>query len=542
MEVQELSIPSSNKFVNDYLSDVIPVSEFFDYNIHSTSVYEDRLKDLSSRKFNRESLVSYLLDFNHKYNCSEGTIQNIRKLRDPKSSVVIGGQQAGLLTGPLYTIHKIISILQLAKQQEEKLQAPVLPVFWIAGEDHDFAEINHLYIQTNEKIQKKSLPQYQIKKNMVSDIPIDKEVCLKWIEEIVESFGETEQTNQLLEMLEDALSKSETFVDFFIYVINGMFKDSGLILINSASSGLRQLESNLFQDLVHRRSDITNAVINQQEKLKKYGIKHSIEVHEQSANIFYHDNGERILLEYCKETNTFKGKNNECKFTKEELLAIIDDKPQFVSNNVVTRPLMQEYLFPTLAFISGPGEIAYWSELKEAFSIVGYKMPPIVPRLNITLLESSVETDISEINSTIEEIMVNGVEQIKTRWIQQREKNDISEIVESVKREIDSLHCKLKDAALQIDPSMEPLLEKNKWMVLKQFDFVERTVNKRINEKYEVEINKFRRIAQSITPNNAPQERVWNIYYYINKYGFNFVEKLSQLPLQLNGRHKVIKI
>ncbi len=141
------------------------MSSFFDYDIHSEDVWQKRLHDLSSRPFAREELADYLSSYHEKFH-SAAMQASIEKLRDPKARLVVGGQQAGLLTGPLYTIHKIISIIVLARQQEEALQIPVVPIFWVAGEDHDLEEINFVHTSTENKGPvKQKLPQSYWKKH-----------------------------------------------------------------------------------------------------------------------------------------------------------------------------------------------------------------------------------------------------------------------------------------------------------------------------------------------------------------------------------------
>ncbi|MGX1194056.1 bacillithiol biosynthesis protein BshC [Metabacillus sp. SLBN-84] len=134
MEITDLSLRHSNRLVEDLISGRLNTEDYFDYSITDDTVYEKRVKDLKNRTFAREELSSYLLSYHQKhFQDKEPVIRNIERLKDPESLVVVGGQQAGLLTGPLYTIHKIISILVLAEQQEAKLSVPVIPVFWVAG-------------------------------------------------------------------------------------------------------------------------------------------------------------------------------------------------------------------------------------------------------------------------------------------------------------------------------------------------------------------------------------------------------------------------
>jgi bacillithiol synthase len=542
MEVISLSLPSTNKLVANYVSGDNDTSELFHYDIQSQLIYEKRKNELLSREFPREKLVQYLEGFNERHGLGRKTINNITKLLDPSSVVVIGGQQAGLLTGPLYTIHKIITILNLAKEQEEKLNVPVIPVFWIAGEDHDFQEINHLFIKDQQSIKKKNIDQKQLDKSPVSTLEIDKVQCEKWIDKVFETYGETAYTRDLLSRLNHQLTQSTTFVDFFAAIISELFGDTGIVLLDSASNELREIESEFFVSMVEKNEEMYEAVLSQQELLKKSGYDLSIEMPVSSANLFYHDQNERLLLEFDKENQLFRNKNNHIEMTKDELLTIARDHPTLLSNNVVTRPLMQELLFPSLAFISGPGEVAYWAELKKLFELWGMKLPPIIPRITMTILERSIETDLVDRNITIDQALKGELATEKERWFLNQTDRDIAEIVDEAKQQVEQIHKRVRDAALDVDMSLEQLLGKNSQFIQSQFDFVTKAVHKKLLLKHRVELSKYERVEASIYPNKSPQERVWNIYYYLNKYGLDFVNMLLEAPLEVDGKHKIIKL
>ena len=201
---------------------------------------------------------------------------SLTKLANQDSVVVIGGQQAGILTGPLYSIHKIISIIALARQKEAELNIPVVPVFWIAGEDHDFQEVNHIYLEKEGNVQKVVYPEKVLDKRMVSDITIDKEICLEWVEEIVEVLGETNYTKELLSFMREAVSRSNTFVDFFAYIVMELFKNDGLLMIDSADSGLRGLEKEIFISQIEQVTQTTSCVKEVQQQLADKGF-HTID-------------------------------------------------------------------------------------------------------------------------------------------------------------------------------------------------------------------------------------------------------------------------
>lgn len=156
--------------------------------------------------------------------------------------------------------------------------------------------------------------------------------------------------------------KSSTFVDFFVQIVMELFKDYGLLIVDSGDRNFRILQKENFSQQIEHHREITNYLLEQQSIIGKNGFPITIDSNEKAANLFYYHpkSMERILLEFESESNRFVGKSGVVSFTMEELIEISFQDPAKLSNNVVTRPLMQEWLFPTLAFIAGPGEISYW--------------------------------------------------------------------------------------------------------------------------------------------------------------------------------------
>ena len=538
MQLTELSIQSQNPFVRDYINGKKEIEPFFDYGLSNES-WSVRLDDLSSRTYDRDALADYLLDYHRKFQ-SATMNETIERLRDPKSVVVVGGQQAGLLTGPLYTIHKIVSILVFAKQKEQELNVPVIPVFWVAGEDHDLEEINHVYISDGGKVKKHKLPQSHWKKSQAAKTALDAEKAEKWLDGIFASFEETEYTNDLLSHLRRCLRQSLSFTDFFEYLVAGMFEQDGLILLNSGDPGIRALEARFFRQLLNRNDELTDSVKRQQEFMQQLGYTPIIEGAAQHANLFYEHDGERFLIE--KENGAFFIKELHLQWSEAELCDLICQKPEAFSNNVVTRPLMQEYLLPTLAFIAGPGEINYWGELKGAFQVMGYKMPPVIPRLQVTFLERHIEKKLGERGIELRESIEKGARAKKEQYFEDKVPSGFTDSVKQAKEKIENIHSAVRAEALEIDGSLGPLLEKNSGFIQDQLEFLEKTVIKRIEERENYILRDFDKIQTSIKPLDAPQERIWNIVYYLNKYGPDFLEKYKDLPYSFQNMHQVVKL
>lgn len=540
--MKDLALPSLNRFASDYLQGQFAVEDFFHYDLASNDLYQNRYKELMNRKFMRQQVADYIEHYMERFPKSEAVLKNIADLRKEESVVVIGGQQAGLLTGPLYTIHKVISIIKLAEEQEKELQRRVIPVFWIAGEDHDVAEVNHVYVMKEGKPTKKTYPSYQPFKTMVTDIELDPNLMEQWFEDIVGTYGETDFTRQLINQMKEFVQHHNTFVDFFTALIHQWFKEYGLLLMDAANPELRKIESKFFEQIIGRSEEITSAVLAQQAFIQNQGYKRMIEMEDDAANLFYYikDKKDRCLLKGC--AGQFSGKNGELTFSKEQLLQIAKETPEQLSNNVVTRPLMQELLFPVLAFISGPGEISYWAELKKVFEIFAIKMPPIVPRINITFVERGIETDLQELGLTLETVLTEGTERSLGQYLESVKDDALHQLLQQMKNDLITNHQRLSQHAVELDKGIEPLLQKNLFFIEQQLDFLNKKIEDRTKEKHEIVVRKYERIQQSLYPLHSPQERVWNIFYYMNKYGPDFVEEIMKLSFQFNNQHKIVYV
>lgn len=544
MEIVNLTLPATNKFATAYYNGTDEIQKYFHYQYQNPLHYKERLDELANRNFMRDELADHIADFMKPFPTSKNVQTSIEKLRQKESVVVIGGQQAGILTGPLYSIHKVISIIAFASQKEKELGVPVIPVFWIAGEDHDYAEVNHIYLQKGSKLEKWVYPNKVLDKRMVTDCLLNEEVCLSWIEEIIETYGETEHTKQLLAFSKKAVNHSHTFVDFFAYIIMELFKDHGLLLIDSGNRELRKLEKEILMTQVQNAVPITRAVEKQQSILAEDGYPKAIEITTNASNLFYYDEEhmERVLLEYDVSSNLFTGKNATISFTKEEMLTIAREHPERLSNNVVTRPLMQESLFPTLAFIAGPGEISYWAELKKAFEQWDMKMPPIIPRINITLLERDVESNLEELGLDLQEVLQHGISQKKRDFLETVKDEDVELLFADTKKQMLNQYEKIKQH-MEVDyRGLLALLSKNESIVLEQISFMQGKIEEAGRLKHDVALSKYEQIENSLRPMDGPQERTWNIYYFLNQYGLDVVNKLTSLTYEFDGKHKVVKL
>lgn len=539
MRIDEFPLQDKNKIAASYSSADPSVEALYDYPGFSEALMEQRLSDIGTRSYEREKLANYLIDYNFQFSCTKETLQNIERLKNPKSVAVIGGQQAGLLTGPLLTINKCISIIQFARQQEKKLGIPVIPVFWIAGEDHDYDEINHVNVQKSGRTVKFSLPQVNNLKTSASLMEWNKEKAVQWSESVLREFGETAFTKKVLSKVKENFQTAKTAVHSFAQFITELFGEFGLVLVDSGEPHFKRLQSDTLLKMVVQNEQIDSAFTEGISKLTDRGYAAPVEPQANNAHLFVYHEGERLLL-FRDGHGNFHSKNEEITISAEILQRSAKENPELFSNNVVTRPVMQESLFPTLAFIAGSGEIAYWSALKEVFHLFGFKMPPLVPRLSLTLVTEKNEKQLKETELSAEQVLQNGTESYRNSWYEKHKPFETEPIYERTLRNVEDAHEELSSLAVAIDPSLQKLSEVNLNRIKNEITYLRNKMDKEMKKKFVEPLSVYDDLQRDLAPDGVLQERVWNAFYYINRYGDAFIKELSNRELSFNGSHKLV--
>ncbi|RWZ60703.1 bacillithiol biosynthesis cysteine-adding enzyme BshC [Halobacillus fulvus] len=540
MRIESIPLEPKQKLFHDYKYSYEKLADKFEYDPNDQQMWSDRLADLNHQTYQREELADILQEMNEEWRAPEATMKEIDALRDEESTVVIAGQQAGLLTGPLYTVNKAISVLQLAKKKREELGKPVIPVFWIAGEDHDFDEINHLMMKKEGRMKKMTIPHHPAKKASVSDLAIDKEKAAKWMESVFASVAETAHTGDLYQQFQRALEESESYSDFFARVLYQLFPEEGLVLVDAHDARIRKLESSYFETIIELNAPIAHGVYAALQKNKQQGYETLLDSEMEDAHLFYHHQGDRVLL--IRHEEGFAGKNGEVTLSKEELLTIAKENPDCLSNNVVTRPLMQEFLFPVLAFIGGPGEINYWAALKPAFEQSGLRMPPVIARLSFTYIDRKAERDLHQFYIEPSQAIRQGVRNEKLQWIASKSNPPIEQLGEQVKIEMERIHEPLREKSAELGPDMRGIAERNLHYIQEQIDYLQKRMVRKLEERYDREIDQFDNLELLLHPNGGLQERVWSILPWVNRYGVDLFTRINDHSFSFDQDHYVVYV
>lgn len=544
MEIREHHVPFHLPLAKAYVEDYRSVAGLYEYNPFHPESYHQRKSTLLEKKSplrcSREALVEALRAYNIRIMNHANSLNNIERLLDPHAVVVIGGQQPGILTGPLYTIYKIITILQLAKREEARLGLPVIPVFWIAGEDHDWDEVNHVYAWKSDRtLHKKVLPTRVKGKRSLSHLPLHKEEIVQFIQELFEAEQLTEHSDGVRERIIALLDGCKNYSDFFARLLIALFGDEGLVLIDSADPIVRQLEGEMFAELIKENEAISRYFQEGCDAVVKLGYTPQVENNPISSFLFIYENGERLLLERADEQ--FRIRNGNKIWRREELIDLAMNNPELFSCNVVTRPLMQEFLFPVLAFVGGPGEISYWGLYRRIFRHFGMEMPIIVPRMTFTLVERHVQKLQEDYQLSFSDLIFH-LEERKREWLDSQDNQNIKAGFDQVREEIAHLYRPLQAKLAEMNQGLARLSEQNLKRILDQVGYLETKANQAFAEKHQAVLKQFERAKQSLIPNEKPQERIYNLFTFINKYGWSWWEHFKRLTFDINHLHKEIRL
>jgi len=266
------------------------------------------------------------------------------------------------------------------------------------------------------------------------------------------------------------------------------------------------------------------------------GFEPQSEIKEGQANLFVFAGEERLLLHRTPEG--FTDKREAHFFTAQQLLELADREPQRLSNNVMTRPLMQEFLFPVLGTVLGPGEIAYWALTREAFHHFGMKVPIVIPRMEVTLIEGTLQKHMNKFELSLDDIRLRFDEK-KEEWLSAQDTLQLKERFAEVKTGFADRYRPLLEVVASINPGLKKLGETNLLKILEQIDFLEARSTDAFQSKFEAAIRQMDRVRLSLFPMGRPQERVYNIFAYLNKYGDSWLKELAGAPLNRDGYHKL---
>lgn len=526
---------------NDFISRLenrdATIARFFAYDPMDEESYKTRLNRPSNGR--EQQLARIIEDQMTGHSISQAQRNALKQLAEG-AKVVIGGQQAGLFGGPLYTFHKIFSIITQARTLTETYGQPVVPVFWIAGEDHDFDEVQHAYVYNKSAYQLNKVKYHTLHppETSVSRFVPDREEMENALTQLFQNLSETPHTKKLYAMCQQIIAQSNSWTDTFRGILQYVFSAYGVLFIDAHDPALRAFERPMLRQMIERHDDIDRAFRETQTATTQAGLDKMIQT-DTNVHIFLEEDDMRQLLRV--EGERFYLPKSDKYYSRNALLALLESSPERFSNNVVTRPVMEEWLFNTVNFIGGPSEIKYWAELKGVFDVLDVEMPIVIPRMRMTYVDGKISKLCARYGIDVQQAITSGVASERTRFIRAQASETFLSRVEEMKAAQTQLYEDLMHEVAG-DVMQEKLVKKNDQIHQRQYDYLVQRYLLNIERENELSMDHFKAITHTLHPMEGLQERVWHPLQIMNDFGTDVFSPSTYPPLRYTFDQIVIEI
>lgn len=515
MRIQQLDFEQTNRFSPlflDYIKQKPALADF--YNLFPD--IENFAQAIHQRNFDdtkRETLVEVLNEQYRDIDIPKNVSCHIELLRQPNTFTITTGHQLNIFTGPLFFIYKISAAINIAQQLSKKYpDQHFVPVYWMASEDHDFAEINNFNLFGKKYVWDSD------QKGPVGTFKTDGFASL--FEEL---------PDDMPDFCRDGYVKSDSLAAATRYLVNKLFGDHGLVILDADDARLKQyLQPVMLDDLF----DHTPHEAATQATQRLEGLGYKGQIFPRPINFFFMEPGvrERIELNHGKYTIL----NTDQSLTSEEMKHLVQTHPEKLSPNVVLRPVYQELILPNLAYVGGPAEVSYWLQLKGVFDHFSTPFPILFPRLFGMVISRSLSKKIAKIPLRNEDLF-KKFEDIKTSLLY-----DFSEPVHQLTqqyKDIEKAFDAIGEKAALLDKSLEGMVISEHKKVEKSIHNIEKRLKKAEEQKEAVKLSQVQNVLSKLFPDGHPQEREENfLNFYINNTKFidGLLEVLDPFDLRYN--------
>ncbi|TVR39872.1 MAG: bacillithiol biosynthesis cysteine-adding enzyme BshC [Cryomorphaceae bacterium] len=443
----------------------------------------------------------------------------VHRLAKKNCVTVTTGHQLCLFSGPLYFVYKILTTIRLSEELNAARNVlDVVPVFWMASEDHDFDEVNHCYVN-NQKIEWESGQAGAVGR-----------MKLEGMEEVLgamkEALGEAPDREEVMEILRRTYGNSgQTLATATRQLVAELFGLEKILIIDGDDASLKQLFAPHIEKEINEQFSF-RAVSATSGKLAGH---YKVQVHPRELNLFYldHQLRERIVA----TSDGFEVLHTDLKFSKNELLELVHNHPERFSPNVILRPLYQETILPNVCYVGGGGELAYWFQLKDTFRAAGLPFPVLLLRNSSMWVSAADMRNIRKLNLDVTDFFGDS-ERLIQAFVREQADEDLD--MSSEYNQLEALYEQLSSLAASVDPTLEKMVMAEGARTHKGLKFIEKRIIRAAKRKNRQTIDRIQALFDRFFPNNGLQERHDNYFQYHAQYGSPWLEQISSMlePLE----------
>lgn len=449
------------------------------------------------------------------------------------------GQQVGLFTGPGYALYKALTAIRLAEALSQS-GIEAVPIFWMASEDHDWEEIDHADLPDSEGNLRRF--QYQVEPEW-QGAPVGNLSLAPSIQTLLEEFAavlpDSEFKPDFIEMAGRHYRPGNTFAKAFGGLLAELFHGLGLVVMDPSDFGFKRRAVPLFEQVIVNAPSLRRMLREQGERIQAAGYSPQVQWDEESLPLFLVEKDKRRLL--LQDGNGFRLKGSEPSFSREQLLSRLTESPADFSPNVLLRPLYQDLLLPTCAYVGGPAEIAYFAQVAALYQWRGQSMPAVIPRASFTVIERKVQRILEKAGLDFLDLF-SGFEECLKRVIEKSLGVESTQLLNQLEQQFGQMLDNLEPALRTVDPTLVEALKNSRGKILHQVSSLRNRLISAHARQNEVLTRQLSRAFNLLYPSKNYQERYINSFYFLSRYGRDFMMSLHESIDLESGDHQLFSI
>ncbi len=516
--IRHTELPGASRLFGDLLYQFDRVERFYPHAPYDPDSFARAAKQIVYPAERRAALVAALRH-------SNPDNPSVDKLAGPDTVAVVTGQQAGLFGGPLYTVFKALAAVKLAKTLSDRGICAV-PVFWFATEDHDLAEINQAWAYnaahqpvhfTTSSVNPPNGPVGNIP---LRDIPLD---------QLRQTLTGMPFAAETIALVESAYKDGETFGSAFRKLVEQLLQPYGMIYLDPLDPAIRQIAAPFLSRALSFAKDLVPAVQERTRELEAAGYHGQVHLESNASLFFTLEGGKRTALK--RKGDKFND------YTLEELQA----KPELLSPNAILRPVMQDYLLPTVAYLGGPAELAYFAQSEPLYTALLGRMPVVAHRASFTLFDRRAAKLAKRYELSLKDIAVPDVdlrEKMARRLVPEGVTGQFGASLAAVNAELNKLAASIHG----FDPGLEKAFEKSRSKVLYQIGKMERKTAREALRRDARATADAQYLHDLVYPHRHLQERMYGILPFLATHGMDLISRIYECVEPACPDHQILTI
>lgn len=530
--------PWFRRLAVDYAYNFDNLAPFFAGNPADPTAWSSAISRAQAHPRDRRAVAEILLKQQERRDAPEAAREAARRLADQRTVAVVTGQQAGLFGGPLFTLLKALTAIKLADRVSRDHGVPVVPIFWVESEDHDWAEVASCSVLDGDmeprRITLGTPP--GAGEGPVASVALDPSIYAA-IDQLMATLPKTDFSDELSAKLLDAYRSGLGMSEAFGRWLGSVLGHLGLVVYDSSEAATKPLVGHLFAAELETPFATTMAATESGRALVERGYHSQVVPHPDNVALF--------RLEGLRQTIHLRDGRfvigDQRQVDQDELRDEARHHPERFSPNVLLRPIVQDSLFPTVCYVAGPNELAYLAQLKPIYARFGVPTPLMYPRATLTLLDSAGARFLNKYQVSLEALQPDN-EGALNQLLEAQLPASVEQALEEARSAVERSMTRLVEAVPAIDPTLEGAAKSSLGRM--QHDL--RTLHDKIihaaKKRDETLRRQFTRARAQAFPGGHAQERSVGFVYFLNRYGPALVDRLlAEVPLDM-GTHWVVTV